>query len=165
MLNTSTTHFDLLALLFSGLAMEVMLRVAPALRFAYRNPLLCLARVAILWGLAGLAGNAAQELHSITWELACAAIARLSGALSSPSLLTDLARLGSRTIVGSLLLGSAFCLAGQGFTTLARRFRPAAKDSEILESERDLASPYRYDSRFGCERSRVQFPEQPLLCT
>ncbi|KAH0481894.1 MAG: hypothetical protein KVP17_001034 [Porospora cf. gigantea B] len=143
MLNTSTTHFDLLALLFSGLAMEVMLRVAPALRFAYRNPLLCLARVAILWGLAGLAGNAVQELHSITWELACAAVAHLSDALRSPSLLADLVRLGSRAIIGLLLLGSAFCLAGQGFTTLARYFRRHTKDSEILESERDQASPYR----------------------
>ncbi|KAH0488899.1 MAG: hypothetical protein KVP17_002073 [Porospora cf. gigantea B] len=120
MLNTSTTHFDLLALFFAGLAMEVMLRVAPALRFAYRNPLLCLARVAILWGLAGLMGNAVQELHSITWELACAAVAHLSDALRSPSLLSDLVRLGSRTIIGLLLLGSVFCLAGQGFTTLAR---------------------------------------------
>ncbi|KAH0488640.1 MAG: hypothetical protein KVP17_003899 [Porospora cf. gigantea B] len=117
MLNTSTTHFDLLALLFAGLATEVMLRVAPALRFAYRNPLLCLARVAIIWGLVGLMGNAVQELHSKTWELACAAVAHLSDVLRSPSLLPDLARLSSRTISGLLLSGSALCLAGQGFTT------------------------------------------------
>ncbi|KAH0474273.1 MAG: hypothetical protein KVP17_004791 [Porospora cf. gigantea B] len=38
-------QLDLLTLLFSGLVMEVMLRVVPALRLARRRPLLCTSAV------------------------------------------------------------------------------------------------------------------------
>ncbi|KAH0471866.1 MAG: hypothetical protein KVP17_004723, partial [Porospora cf. gigantea B] len=140
---TSPMQFDLLALLFSGLVMEVALHVVPAPRSARRYPLLCLARVATGLGAVGLVSDALWEVHSSVLELAHEALVRLADALRSPPPLIDLGRLGSRILAGFLLLACAFHSVGKGFTTLAWRSRPATKDSEILESEGDQGAPYR----------------------
>ena len=91
-------QLDLAALLLTGLAVEVSLRVVPALLFAYRNPLLCLARASMVSAIVGLGSNMLRQLSVTIRESAADIATRLADYRSSPTFTADL------VLIGPLLL-------------------------------------------------------------